>query len=358
MSVQPSQQYESLTDYSEYHYSKSAFQAVAPKNIDELEQVLSEAHQRQQRIRLRARHHSMNGSSLPKNSDELLVYTTRLNHYCFEKEGTITVGTGAAILEVDQFLRRRNFRLRLTSDGGFPAPSVGGFVSAGGIGEATHEVGGFWETVREIRYFEVDGTAHLTRPGDMLFSWLFGSMGQLVVVSEVVLDIVPLEPSHASAYPLDESGVILHTPHNWERNYWLTFFIPEEENESAMATLKAFGDQFDDCWTRREDYLYPIPFKTFHPPLIFPRAINMSGAGVWGSTPVEGRFDFDKLKKIEAAADELHRSQPTWNRYIQTEMSFTPRDWSAIFGQDTFRTFQALKKELDPEYRLNPGLID
>lgn len=79
----------------------------------------------------------------------------------------------------------------MINDGGASAPSIGGFIAAGGIGEGGLLHGGFWETVSSVVLVAPAGGARHVDRRDPLFPWLFGSLGALGVVFEAVIDLVP-----------------------------------------------------------------------------------------------------------------------------------------------------------------------
>lgn len=345
-----------LEDYSDFHQGAEHFSSATPASVAEIAPILRFAADEQLDVRVQGRHHSMNGSSLPK-SGELLIYTSGLNHYRCERIDTITVGAGAVVFDVDQMLRTWGFQLKLVNDGGRPTATAAGFVCAGGIGKETWIYGGFWETVKQVKLYTVTGELLTLSPSDPLFRWLFGSMGQLGFIAEVTLRIEPLEEGERPEYPQGRSGVVAHDPYEWEKNFWLTLFVPDDDAQEARDLLEGLATAYPTAWKRRNNYLYPIQFHTFNPPLIYPRDESFTAVGVWGQSPDGQRFDFAKLAEMDRRFDMVVRRRPDWRRYIQSEMTFGERDWPSTFGDEVYADFAAWKHELDPQHSLNPGVV-
>lgn len=346
-----------ITDYSGFHRGVDRFLSASPASLAELEPLLEHARREGMTLRVQGRHHSMNGSSLPREG-ELLIFTAGLDHFRCERPGTITVGAGAVVFEVDQLVRDWGFQLKLVNDGGKPTASAAGFVSAGGIGAETWISGGFWETVEAVTAYTVEGERLELSPSDPLFRWLFGSMGQLVFIAEVTLAIEPAAWPEQPEYPLGRSGVVAHEPYEWEKNFWLTLFVPDDDAPEARELLERVADDYHHAWKRRSNYLYPIEFRRFNPPLIYPKDESFSAVGIWGQAPERYQpFNFEELAKMDQHFDEILRTKPQWRRYIQSEMTFGQRDWESTFGAGVYAEFRGWKDKLDPDHRLNPGVV-
>lgn len=350
------EQFEQLTDYGRYHHSSDSFYAFAPANESQVADALKYAAKEHKKIRVRGNHHSMNGSSLPRE-DECLLYTSRLNHCRFEDAYHITVGAGVSLHDLDLFLKQHQSSLKVCSDGGRPSVSAGGFLAAGGISERSERHGGYWESVTRISAFDVNGQHHVFTPEDELFRWLFGSMGQLMFVSEITLSLPSPHSVELSDSSPNREGRILSTRHNWEDSYPITLFVEAGEEERAKMVLESLQALHREAWGPCGFYTYPLRFSRFNPPLLSPHQSDLMAVGMVALPPSEGRFDFDALKKVEIQLDALLQRKPRWRRYIQLELSFSRRHWSEIFGLETYRQFSQFKRELDPGCRLNPGVV-
>lgn len=329
---------------------------LRPTSAEEVAQAIRHARADGRALRFRGHGHSMNGSSLPHDGDHVLT-TDALCGYRFDAPRTITVGAGALLWDVHTMLQERGHALLVANDGAAPAPSVGGFVSAGGIGENTRIYGGFWETVEQLVVVTGAGDILTLRKGDELFQWMFGAMGQLAFVVEATLRIYALDPSD-ERYPLGEQGVLPRTPARWERYAWFTLFVPFAKAQTAMQQLGELGARHAHCWRPLSAYVYPIRFYRFNPRLLYPTQRGFVALGIWG-TPVDpsAGFDFAAMRALDEEVMALTKSDPEYRRYIQSEMTFGAVDYRAYFGDEVFEAFRALKARFDPDGVLGRGHV-
>ena len=344
---------ETLSDYGGFYRSRGEYYRVAPTDAEQLSQALREARTADLPVRIRGSGHSMNGSAVPRQG-ELLIDCRGLDSYAFDRPGTITVGAGAAIWDVDRLLRRHAHRLLVYNDGNAAASSVGGYVSAGGFGADSWAHGGFWESVESLDILTVDGEARSLGRDDDLFRWLFGSMGQLAVIVAARLQAQPAEAG--AAYPLHVSGRVERSGHAWEKILWFSAFVPRAEWRDARRTLAALGEAHASAWRARPPYAYSIPFRHFTPPLIHPDAADLVAIGIWGEAP-SGGFEPSALAALEEAFQGWLDERPSARRYAQSELLYPGFDWQSHFGPECHSDFAALKRRLDPANRLGPGLF-
>ena len=271
-------------------------------------------------------------------------------HYSFDRPGTITVGAGAAIWDVATVLRAHGFDLLVFNDGGQAASSIGGFMSAGGFGENSRLHGGFWETVEQVTLIAGDGCKFSLQPGDELFPWLFGSMGQLGVAWEFQLKIAPLAGT-SEVYPAGKSGLVVPSYPNWERIVWFTIFAPGECATQAREDMVEIGVKHRHSWVGLWPYSYEILMQRFIPPLVHPQQTSLGAVGIWGSEP-DGGFDWEAIYSIERDVVELTTRHPEYRRYIQAELRSQPLE--EYFAPDIWLQFMEYKGNLDPAGLFNP----
>lgn len=326
-----------------------------PTCAEEVAQAIRDARADGVALRFRGHGHSMNGASLPRAGERVLS-SERLCGFRFDAPGTITVGGGALMWDIHSMLRQRGYELLVANDGAAPAPSVGGFVAAGGIGENTHTHGGFWETVQALTVVTGAGDILTLRREDELFRWMFGAMGQLAFVVEATLRILPL--GKGVPYPADEQGELPRTPAQWERYAWFTLFVPFAKAQQALNQLGEVAARHPGCWRPLSSYVYPIRFFRFNPSLLYPNQRGFVAVGIWGTptNPAAG-FDFHAVKQLDADVTALVRANPDYRRYIQSEMTFGEVDYQAFFGEETFEAFRALKLRYDPDSVLGRGQV-
>ena len=83
------------------------------------------------------------------------------------------------------FLDTQGFKLPIYPGGcqGNTSPTVGGFISGGGISfNNSYKYGGFWENVLEITIINGYGEKKIYNHNDEIFPWLFANYGQLGVI--------------------------------------------------------------------------------------------------------------------------------------------------------------------------------
>lgn len=343
-----------MTDYGGLRQALGGYRRASPEDLDSLRALVLEANRERTPIRVRGNGHSMNGASVPRDGERLVV-TGSLCGFRFDRRGTVTAGAGAAIWDVDQVLRRYGYRLPVVNDGGKPASTVGGYLSAGGFGAASGIEGGFWETVAAVTLVTGDGRVLDIGPGDPLFPWLFGSMGQLGVIHEATLRIVPLEGVRAP-YPQGESGRVEASAQEWERIAWFTLLAPARLQRPLLDLLAELERRHVDVWRRRPPYRYDIAFKTFTPPLLHPFQGPLVAVGIWGTPAAEG-FDPGMMAAIELDIIVLTRGLPYVRRYLQTEMTFHPDALCINVGMAVYSEFREWKRRLDPNHLLTPGIL-
>ncbi|MEO6911444.1 MAG: FAD-binding oxidoreductase [Edaphobacter sp.] len=344
----------SLSDYGGRHQSSARYLLAKPSNLKDLQTAVLWANESKVPIRIRGNGHSMNGSSVPR-TDELLISMSQCRHFRFEEEGTITVGAGAAIWDVNSLAREYDFSLPVYNDGNSAASSVGGYLSAGGFGQGSSFHGGFWETVNEISM--VAGSGHILRFArtDPEFHWIFGSMGQLGIAFELKLRILSRAQS-APLYPGGLNGVIENSESKWEPILWYTLFVPESEGTDARRKIIAIGAKYRHAWRGRWPYSYSIRFREFNPPLIHPLQESLTAVGIWG-TPHDGGYDREAIAAIEEDVDQLAAANPQYRRYIQSELTPNEYDFERYFGPSVYSRFAAIKRRMDPMGLMVPGLL-
>jgi hypothetical protein len=344
---------EPLHDFGGYHPCAGAYFAAEPRDAAGLEEVVRAAFERRLPIRVRGHGHSQNGSSLPR-AGEILISTAAWEQYRFERPGTVTVGAGAVVWDVNALLKRRGFRLPVCNDGG-AAATVGGFVSAGGFGAGSAQHGGFWEAVDAIRLVTGDGRRLECGTGDALFPWLFGSMGQLGVVHEAVLRIHPA--AGEARYPGGEAGVVPRSEPHPETLFWYVVFAPAAQNEAVRGALLELAKRHGRVARPRALETYPLPFGRFNPPLVHPLQESLVAVGLWVEPPDPFVPNWDAYRDLERDFAALVRSHPSYRRYAQTELLYEDFRWEGYLAPEVLEGFAAWKSRLDPAALLGRGVL-
>ena len=190
-----------LYDHGKLHASVPNYELRCPRNGDEVQAVIGEAARRSLALRVRGGGHSMSGMSLPR-AGEILVRTHAIDHYRFEAPGTITVGAGALVLDVRDFVRSHGYEMPIFH-GGWPGVTIGGYINAGGLGDgrSSQVHGGLWENVEEITFIDGTGRGNTVHRYNPIFPWLFGAYGQYGLLLEARLTLVSSRARHAQHSP-------------------------------------------------------------------------------------------------------------------------------------------------------------
>lgn len=354
-----------LADFSRLRFGAAGYCEVAPRTAEALSQIVQAARERGIPLRLRAQGHSLNGATLP-DSRELLVSTRNFRGVRFEEPGTVTAGCGVVLWVLQYILRRHGFDLPVLNDG-YPGPSVGGYLAAGGFGPRSGLYGGFWDNVREVTMVDGSGRPRRIGAGDALFPWLFGSMGQLGVFVGAKVAIIPRPDVAAAPYPADRTLVApeLAAPRvppefavgEDESLFWFTLFVPDEALEPALRRLADLERAHGSALRFQERYRYPIRDRGRMPPLIYPQPRPITATGAWGWLNDASPGGVEKLLEFDRQFGALAASEPHYRRYVQSELPAGPAVYERCFGPDVYGELRRLKAQLDPAALLNRGTV-
>ena len=355
----------SLADFSGFRRHGPPCCEVAPRRPDSVARIIQLAHERNVPVRVRAQAHSLNGSSLPEPG-ELLLSTRNIRHVRFDEPGTVTVGCGVVLWMLQHILRRHGFDIPVLNDG-YPGPSIGGYIAAGGFGPRSAAYGGFWDNVVEIGL--ADGCGHLRRvaAADPLFPWLFGSMGQLGVFLEARLAIIPANASSSPRYPADTKLVAprLVDPRvppeyvvaGQERLFWFTLFTPDEHLDEAHGDLSELESRHQAALRFQERYRYPILPRGTVAPLVYPYARPFTATGAWGWLTDSSSAGIAALHEFDRGFMAVASGRPHYRRYVQSELPSGPETYRQCFGEEIYRALQSRKADTDPGSLLNRGSV-
>jgi FAD/FMN-containing dehydrogenase len=355
-----------LGDFSGLRSSAAQVCELAPRTAGTAARIVRAAYEGGVPVRIRGQGHSLNGSSLPLAS-ELLLATRDLRKVRFEAPGSVTAGGGVVLWILQRLLQRHGFELPVLNDG-YAGPSVGGYLAAGGFGPRSSLHGAFWHNVLEVRMIDGRGELLVIPAEDARFPWLFGSMGQLGVVFEARLAIVPLDAAAAApAYPAGASFTVpllaaekppaAFAAGVEEGLFWFTLFVPDEHLEEAHAALDALERRHHGALRFQERYNYPIRQRGGIAPLVYPEARALTATGAWGWLNERSGAAAQRLADFDRDFMALARSRPYFRRYVQSELPQGPEVYEACFGPAVYARLRELKRELDPRALFNRGAV-
>lgn len=305
------------------------------------------------KIRARCFAHSMNGAAVPRPG-EVLVDFLPARHVMWTGEGQVTVGAGLAVWELDQYVRRFGWKLPVVNDGGAAASSIGGFISAGGIGRDCLFYGGFWETVLSLTVVSATGDKFEVERDHPLFPWIFGSMGSLGLIFEASIELVPASDAPTKRVA-DALALAMADRPVWPDHLWLTLFVPPSDREAAAVALSLLAGNHQSAWTPHSDYEYFILHRRMNPPMVYGLEEDFIAIGMWGDRAPSDP-DLGAYLALELDFHEL-ASARGWRRYFQSELIAERRPLAAYIGPDAARRYATLKQEWDPRSLLNSAVF-
>lgn len=345
-------------------------------------------------LRVRGSGHSLSGMTLPR-AGERLVRTDRLDHYRIDAPATVTVGAGAVLWDIRDFAASLGWRMPVYN-GGWAGPSLGGYISAGGMGlrvpptgsgppdPAARSIsemhGGFWEHVASVTLVDGRGRLHEIDEQDPRFPWLFASCGQLGLMIEARLKLQP--DGDAPPLPLGAAGRIPRSnPLNRAETeaappaeglrwlYWFSLLVPEPQEPDAWDRLGAWATRHRDTilpeggWVgpsldgRPIGFRYVVRARRFTPPLLYPRHEDFVLMGVMAAVPGVGG-EPGEAALVAAERDFVTEALAEgWSLYAQAENLTRSLDFAAYLGPERAARFRALKREFDPDGLINPGEV-
>ena len=371
-----------LYDYGKLHVGAAPYLQARPDGIEAARLMVEAALARTKALRVRGSGHTFSGASLPR-PDEVLLRTSGLDHFHFHAPDRLLAGAGALVWDIRDLARDHGYDLPVFN-GGWAGPTLGGYISAGGFGKSglSERDGGLWENIHAVRLIDGHGALRTITRADSEFAWLFGSSGQLGLLVEAELRLIPYTEAPAVAtYPLDLTGRVprrqaddprvndLSPPADGERRlFWFTLLVAPEQEASAWAGLHEFVLAHridvvpDGGWAgplldgTPIGYRYVIRFHEFNPPLVYPRPETFLVVGVMSFLRSGDVASNQRVLDIESAFLDMARARGL-RLYLQAENIGNRVDQRAYHGAETHARFLALKREFDPAGLFNRGVV-
>ena len=354
---------ERVMDWSKLDAGAESYYRFEPGSTPEVQATIRHAVETGRAVRVRGRGHSTNTSSLPR-PDELLIITRKLNHYRTLDSRTVVFGAGKTLYGIRLWLGQHGYGLPVYNMGEV-GPSLGGYISAGGIGVGSREHGGFWENVEWVGLVDGQGRYHRIGRDDERFPWLFGSMGQLGVIVEAALRIVPVQGRPQRSLPREGHVPAWgeKQPAQWEQYlqtfdsyhlYSVAVFVPDSMVRRVTAELHDFFRPYESVFWLRRTLTLPIRFRDLNPPLLYPEQESFTAVGI-EFVPRETAHA-EMALTVDEAFGEFVRERG-YRRYIQMELTRDPVALAQYFGSEVWDAFYGMKQEHDPHGLFGQGLF-
>ncbi len=393
-----------LTDYGKLHVSSANYTLLSPDSVEAAVRQWRAALAQGAPLRVRGSGHGLSGATLPR-AGETLVCTRGLDHYRVEAPSLLTVGSGAVLWDIRDFVADRGMRLPIYN-GGWAGPTVGGFVNAGGLGlrvppgerrkldaqdglaagaldaiSLSEKFGGLWAQVAQLKIIDGRGKVHDILSKDEDFRWMFASMGQFGLILEVTLRLHP-QSGVPGRLPVGNSGRIpVLNPLNPNETdalppaegidwvYWFTALVPVDEEDVAWRIIGNWSHAHRDVLRPTGGWVGPVQDgaaigfrylvrrKAPTPPMLYPRDEDFVTVGVMA---ICGGVGTDSAEAALTQAERAFVAQiidQGWALYCQAENLTRSLDFRSYWGPARWARFCELKTRFDPEDRVNAGEV-
>jgi FAD/FMN-containing dehydrogenase len=241
--------------------------------------------------------------------------------------------------------------------------------------------GGFWENVLSVTLVDGRGEVREFVPEDEVFKWIFGSFGQLGILIEARLKLLPLHPKASAHYPLGQAG---HIPKvqpedpnvndappppqgiNWL--YWFSYLVAPAQEQSVWEALGPLVEKHipyvrpEGGWVGPAiggmpiGYRYLVRFKRFHPPLLYPFDEDFLLIGFMAILGVGTPRHDAKIFAVEQEFVDIALRR-NFKLYLQAENLGLRVDYKAYYGEEIYSKFRHLKESFDPHELFNRGVF-
>ncbi|SRR5579885_595631 len=349
-------------DFGRLRVSSPCYLEAWPENTKAVSDIVKIAYSYNIPIRTQGGAHSENGSSLPKKL-ELLIHTSQLKTVSFDHLNSLTAGAGIPIAYLKLYVSDQTSYFIPVANGGGIGPTVGGFISAGGMNESSEYYGGFWENVDSVTLVTGEGKVQTINRDNPIFRYLFGSMGQLGVITQAELRLLPrvskpyqftLGATEQFTFPITDGSF-------WKKEkfikpvYWLNLLIEPARLAEARRDLSNLQKKYPHAMLYMPIYQWSITFFNFTPPLIYDKRQNFYATGIWGTQSIHPDSQ-EQLQKLNSEFNQLVLSKK-YKRYIQAEPAGSPELYKLYFPADTYNQFRRIKSALDPKFLFNKGSV-
>jgi FAD/FMN-containing dehydrogenase len=346
------------TDYGRINLSARCYFEAYPQTTAMVAKLVSAAYAAHIPIRTQGAAHSLNGSALPQEM-ELIIHTTNLNQVYFNQVGRVIADSGIPIALLKQITTQQSSFVPPIVNYGPVAPTIGGYIAAGGLSPEAQNFGGFWEHVKTITLVTGFGNVLTIKRQDPLFAYLFGAMGQLGIITEVELMLLP-DRKRPFRYPYGLTFRTHYQPtdgHYWlahqepKASYWLNLLVPSNQVMAATQDLVALEQKHATNLSYDDIYQWQIRFIHIMPPLVYSKAQTFYLIGIW-VTRTPNAAGLKALAELtQSYADLVYKQH--YQRYIQAENQAGPTLYREYFNPATYARFKALKQQLYPEFLFN-----
>jgi FAD/FMN-containing dehydrogenase len=388
-----------ISDYGKLYATWDPYSVRTPADTNEVSRIVADARQQRVSIRVRGSAHTFSGAAIPR-AGETLIKTQGLDRFLFDRSGTVLAGSGAIAWDVRDLVEHHGLQMPVYN-GGWAGPTIGGYLSAGGMGlrvppadreqwlatpiherppllsiSETH--GGFWEHVAEVTMVDGTGLVHHFSESDDEFPWLFGNFGQFGIVTEVRLKLLGDQRSYPFALEgrvprvqTDDPSINddLADPRGNRILFWFSYLVSPAQEDAAWSELRGWVERHAPFLTpqggwvgpsingQEIGYRYQVTHRRFHPPLVYPHQEDFILMGLMATFDGVGTAASDeRILALERDFVSIALGKG-YRLYPQAENIGRGIDYAAYYGPAIYATFHQLKQRFDPDGIINPGVV-
>lgn len=281
----------------------------------------------------------------------LIVHLSNLNNVEFNRIGQIKAGSGIPISTLEKVVKLNTGYLLPISTPIHSNTTTANLIASGEFGEYAHLYGGPWEHITKITLVTANGEIKQITKKNRVFDWLFGSMNQLGIITEV--DINLLRSKNANfRYPLNTKARVViknnqsikHTPD--ESRCVLALLIQPTQLKDAQNDIYRINEQYPNALKQQEMILFKTVYISHMPPLIYNKKQSFIGIGFQGiqNESPENQEDLIKVNNLLNKV-ATSRNYVKYTRSCLINTSISPK---SNMNANSIVEFNSIKKTLDP----------
>ncbi|MGD0819076.1 MAG: FAD-binding oxidoreductase [Methanomassiliicoccales archaeon] len=293
---------------------------VQPFSVPAIQTILKFAASKKIPVVVRGAGSSPFGGSMPVKGGIVLDMNTLNNVISFDaNRKTVKVEAGIRWADLDWFLEKNGMSVRSSPSSRFS--TVGGWVACGGVGVGSVSVGRLIESVEEVEVATSQGEVKVLTPKDPMFHSVFGSEGQLAVITSVMLQVRerPKALAPRLVFFTDHESAISYAvklASSEKRPMDLTYYSPAKfkglnqvlgrgdypEAHGIMATFENDKDAAANVIPKGSTLAQPYLSFLMWNERFFPMKFRKLGPGLMGSEVLAPK---EKISQIVAKALEI-----------------------------------------------------
>jgi glutamate synthase domain-containing protein 2/FAD/FMN-containing dehydrogenase/ferredoxin len=224
---------------------------VRPGTLEDLQRFVQYAFEKNINYTIRGAGTWPFGGSIPLNQD-IVLDLSHLDFFDLDSEKELlTVGPGVIFADIREYLRNNSFAL-LQDITNPNSGTICGWIVTGGLGIGAYKYGHVSNSVAAIYLLLPDGELQIINPENELFEKIFGSEGQIGIVTGIVLKIRSLSyisKPYAFSFPDSDTVVkFLNLLEEWKLNpSSIIYYDPHYLETTQQIGKKKLQNSLEDA---------------------------------------------------------------------------------------------------------------